>query len=110
MPTYTFAVWAPDYTDPDALNRRLSVRPKHFENAKPLIDKGVMRLGGALLDPSSTEKKMIGSVVVYEAESLEACRKIVEEDIYYTAGVWDKEKLVILPWISAAPLPPMHLD
>ena len=42
MSSYTFAVWAPDYTDPDALNRRLAVRPKHFENAKPLINSGVM--------------------------------------------------------------------
>lgn len=50
-----------------------------------------IELGGGLLDPASSEtapeKRLIGSVMVYEAESLEAVRKIVEEDIYYTAGV-----------------------
>lgn len=48
-------------------------------------------LGGGLLDPSSSEtapeKRLIGSFMVYEAENLEAVRRIVEEDIYYTAGV-----------------------
>lgn len=42
MTTYSFAVWALDYTDADALNRRLAVRPKHFENAKVLADSGYL--------------------------------------------------------------------
>ena len=48
-------------------------------------------LGGGLLNPSSSEtsveKKLIGSFIIYEAKSLESVRKMVEEDIYYTAGV-----------------------
>ena len=109
---HTFLLWAPDYTDADALNRRLAVRPKHFENARPLTKSGVMstyeyhptpsprrmsgsyltttELGGALIDPptyNTSERKMIGSMIIYEAESMEAVRKIVEEDIYYTGGV-----------------------
>lgn len=35
----------------------------------------------------SADKKMTGSVLIYEAESLDAVKKIVESDIYYTAGV-----------------------
>ena len=69
------------------------------------------------------ERKLIGSLMVFEAESLEEVRKVIEDDVYYRTGVvrsifrlvcadadadvqWDKEKLTILPWISAHPLPP----
>lgn len=38
---HTFLLYAPDYTDPDALNRRLAVRPKHLENAKVMFEGGV---------------------------------------------------------------------
>jgi uncharacterized protein YciI len=47
--------------------------------------------GGPLLAPELTDesgrKKMIGSLVFYEAESIEEVRKMVESDIYYTSGV-----------------------
>ena len=33
------------------------------------------------------EKKMVGSVIIFEAETLEAVKKLVENDIYYTSGV-----------------------
>jgi uncharacterized protein YciI len=36
----TFVVWAPDYTDPDALARRLSVRAEHYEGVKRLTAEG----------------------------------------------------------------------
>lgn len=38
---YTFLLYAPDYTDSDAPNRRLAVRPKHLENAKVMFEGGV---------------------------------------------------------------------
>ena len=31
--------------------------------------------------------KMEGSLIIYEAESIEAVRKIVETDVYYTGNV-----------------------
>lgn len=30
---------------------------------------------------------MVGSMMVFEAENIEAVRKIVEQDVYYTGGV-----------------------
>lgn len=35
----------------------------------------------------TAEKKMIGSVFICEAESLEAVRELVEGDVYYTGAV-----------------------
>jgi hypothetical protein len=47
--------------------------------------------GGPLLAPELTDesgrKKMTGSLVFYEAESMEEVRKMVESDIYYKSGV-----------------------
>ena len=49
-------------------------------------------IGGAMLTPESietptSERKMVGSVMIVEAENLTAVKKTIEEDIYYTAGV-----------------------
>jgi len=33
--THIFVIWAPDYTDKDALTRRLAVRDKHLHETKP---------------------------------------------------------------------------
>jgi len=103
---HKFVVWAPDMTDPDAFQRRLSVRTKHLERADGLRESEALKIGGALLTPESiasptAEKKMIGSMMIFESESLESLKKLIEEDIYYTGNVWDKEKLVILPFLTA---------
>lgn len=66
-------------------------------------------------------KKAIGSALIVQAENIEEVRKIIENDIYVTEGVvssqhlvefmslnksqWDKEKLLIAPFISATPFP-----
>ncbi|KZT03967.1 uncharacterized protein LAESUDRAFT_658742 [Laetiporus sulphureus 93-53] len=102
---YKFVVWAPDMTDPDALQRRLSVRERHLARATDLHNSKQWKVGGALLTPESiaspdAEKKMIGSMIICEAESIEAVRKMIESDIYYTSNVWDKEKLQIFPYLT----------
>jgi len=38
---------------------------------------------------------MNGSVLVFEAESAAAVRAMIEEDVYWTNNVWDKETLDI---------------
>ena len=45
---FYFFVYAPDYTDSEALSRRLAVRTKHLEEARPWIVNGIssaLRLG-----------------------------------------------------------------
>ncbi|KAM5545056.1 hypothetical protein V8D89_001167 [Ganoderma adspersum] len=107
---HKFIVYAPDMSDEGALQRRLSVRQSHLDNATAQARNGVVKLGGAMLTPESivpgAEKKMVGSIFICEAESLESVRNLMENDVYYTSGVWDKEKLVILPLaIAIANLP-----
>ncbi|KAH9888454.1 hypothetical protein C8Q73DRAFT_184949 [Cubamyces lactineus] len=107
---HKFIVYAPDMTDSDAFQRRLSVRQAHLNRAREQVDKGMIKIAGAMLTPESIEspnadKKMIGSVFICEADSLADVRKLMETDKYYTDGVWDREKLVILPLALATPLP-----
>ncbi|KAJ7738066.1 hypothetical protein DFH07DRAFT_841369 [Mycena maculata] len=104
QPLQKFFVYAPDKADAD----RLSVRAKHLEGAAKFVADGTLRFGGVLLTPESLtggEKKMVGSVSIYEAESIEAVRKIVKDDIYYATGVWDPERVVILPFVAGTPFP-----
>ncbi|KAH8103560.1 hypothetical protein BXZ70DRAFT_739117 [Cristinia sonorae] len=103
---HQFIVWAPDYTDPEAFDRRLAVRAAHLQNAFELIKNGVIKTGGAMMSPDTylTEnKKFVGSAMIVEAESIEAVRKQVESDIYWSSNVWDKEKLTILPFFAPPP-------
>jgi uncharacterized protein len=56
-----YLVTAYDYTDTEALQRRMNVRPHHLDGAKGLKESGNFILGGAILND---EGKMIGSVMI----------------------------------------------
>lgn len=78
------------------------------------------------VDPAVTNKAFVGSCMLFEAESIDIVRKLVEEDVYYKNDVvcvlpaalinietliyimqWDKDRLVILPIALATSLPPI---
>lgn len=47
----------------------------------------------------ATQKKMVGSVMFFQADSIEEVKKSVESDIYYTSGVVSLVNLAsILMW------------
>ncbi|KAF8160916.1 hypothetical protein B0H34DRAFT_795763 [Crassisporium funariophilum] len=107
-PRHRFFVYAPDKTEEGTLARRLSVRPTHLETAKERIANGFIRIGGMMTTPESmhaADKKMVGSMFICEAATIEEVKSMVETDIYYTAGVWDPERIVILPFFGATPIP-----
>ena len=49
-----FILIAHDHTDPDALARRMKVRPLHLEGLKGLIAEGTFITGGAVLSETET--------------------------------------------------------
>ncbi|KAF8070346.1 hypothetical protein FPV67DRAFT_1668212 [Lyophyllum atratum] len=105
-----FMVYAPDKVEEGTFEKRLSVRPTHIEEVKEKISGGFIRVGGVLLTPESiatptSDKKMVGSMFICEAENIEEVKKVVESDIYYKAGVWDPERIVILPFQAATTIP-----
>jgi len=105
-----FFVYAPDKTDEGILQLRLSVREKHLVGVKAAIADGTIRVGGFFTTPESiatptTEKKVIGSTFICEADSIDEVKSLVERDEYYKAGVWDANKIVIVPFFAATPIP-----
>jgi uncharacterized protein YciI len=82
-----FVVMAWDGTDADAPARRLAVRPSHLEGIQPLVDRGNILVGGAILDESGT---MVGSVLLTDFESREDLDAWLADDPYVTSGVWSQ--------------------
>lgn len=60
-------------------------RDAHLRNLKPLADSGRVVYAGPLLDASGAP---CGSVVVFDADSLEAARRFAAGDPYVVEGVF----------------------
>ena len=81
-----YLVTAYDYTDEDALNRRMGVRPHHLDAAKDLKENGNYVMGGAILNE---EEKMIGSVMVLQFETEEELDAWKRGEPYITQKIWE---------------------
>ncbi|KAM0279878.1 hypothetical protein ACHAPQ_011758 [Fusarium lateritium] len=89
---------------PDVLELRKSVKAGHYKGIQPLIASGKLPAGGAIFEkhPVDGEPALFrGSVVVYTGDTEAEVRKIIENDIYATSGVWDLEKMQIIPYVAA---------
>jgi len=75
-----------DYTDGDALKRRMDVRPHHLDGAKELKEKGNYIVGGAILNEDG---KMIGSVMILQFETEEELEAWKQSEIYITQKIWE---------------------
>jgi len=81
---------------PDAFQHRL-----HLERAMNLYWSGIIKMRGQIVaqeSPSPSEKAMSGTVLIVETDSIDTAKGVLETDLYYTGGVWDKEKLMIIPF------------
>jgi hypothetical protein len=88
-----FSVIAMDGTDEGAPARRAAVRKQHLEAVQPMVQAGIVRLGGAFLNDAGG---MTGSFILLEAEDEAAARALLEADIYFKSGVW--QSLEIKPF------------
>ena len=60
-------------------------RDAHLANLKPLADTGRVVYAGPILDAA---EQPCGSVIVFEAESLEAARRFAATDPYVVHGIF----------------------
>jgi uncharacterized protein len=81
-----FLIHAFDHTDSEALNRRMAVRPAHFENIKALKESGNFILGAALLN---AEGNMIGSNMVMQFETEAEFQAYLSSEPYVVESVWN---------------------
>jgi len=88
-----FVVWATDHEGMQAA--RLSVRDAHRARLRaPGLHRIDVVAGGPTL--SESEGTMNGSLLVIEADDIEAVRRFVAEDPYELAGVY--ARVEIRPW------------
>ena len=80
-----FFVLAYDGTDPGAAERRRAARAAHFEEIRPMVERGELRAAGALLDESGA---MIGSALFLELPSRADLDAWLGRDPYVTQRVW----------------------
>ena len=91
-----FLLLAYDGTDPQAPQRRLSVREEHFKKIGLLKTKSEFLFGGAILNENN---EMIGSMIVYDVPDRQSLDKILKDEPYITNEVW--EKIEIRPFRHA---------
>ncbi|KAF2833412.1 hypothetical protein CC86DRAFT_376585 [Ophiobolus disseminans] len=102
-PLPEWLVIIPDYVG--ALDKRLAVRPKHIEGLK--ADREDFWLwGGAMLEEpiqagDANPPKMKGSACLIGAQTREEVVERLKRDVYVEGGVWDMEKVQIIPFKSA---------
>ena len=75
---------------PDSLQVRMGAREAHLAYAK---DHGGVKLGGPYLNDAG---EMIGSLIIVEAEDLEAAKAFHAADPYKQAGLM--QSATITPW------------
>ena len=84
-----FAMIAQD--KPGTSDKRQAVRPVHLQHLDSLGQQ--LRLAGALLDETGTPE---GSLVVIEAESIEAAKAVFHADPFVSEGIF--ASVEIKPW------------
>jgi uncharacterized protein len=94
MPTFVYI----GHDGTAASEQRRKARPEHIERIEALDTAGRIRFAGPLLDEGGEPR---GSVVVFEADDLEAARALAESDPYVKAGVFERlevrETRVVFP-------------
>ncbi|KAI8149345.1 hypothetical protein BJV82DRAFT_587659 [Fennellomyces sp. T-0311] len=93
-----FLVLIRDFNDPEALERRLAIRGKHLAEAEKEVAAEKILSGGAILDTHESGR-MIGSCMIWEAESEDEVRQKLENDPYTKGKVW--EEWDIFPYRNA---------
>lgn len=85
-----FIITAYDGTDSEALSRRMSVRPRHLENMKKVMESHRILCAGGLLGSEGTA---VGSFLVMDFPSREMLDKYLESEPYVTEKVWQDIKI-----------------
>lgn len=81
-----FVVTAFDYTDADALKRRMAHREQHLAGVRKLVADGHFLSGGAILDDAGN---MIGSTLHMEFPTRAELDAQLRNDPYIVGKVWE---------------------
>ena len=85
---------------PGYLNVRMETRSAHVEHLNKLNAEGTLKMAGPFLD---SEGKPNGSLVIVEAESVEAAVAIADADPYTKAGLFESVEIKPFNWVFNNP-------
>ena len=82
-----YLINALDFTDEQALERRMLARPAHLESVKEAKNQGHYLIGGTLLNDHG---QMIGSALIVQFETPETLQEWLNNNPYIKGEVWDR--------------------
>lgn len=82
-----YTLFALDYTDEGALERRMQAREEHLQGARSLKEQGNLIFAGAILDESG---KMVGSNLILQFAGDEELEEWKGQEPYILKKVWEK--------------------
>lgn len=88
-----FLVLAPDR--PGAGEQRLAHRQQHIDYWQKLGD--ALKLAGPWLAEDKPDGDALGSMLIFEADTLEAARRLAENDPFTIEGVFAADKIRVEP-------------
>ncbi|KAI0740619.1 hypothetical protein C8Q76DRAFT_198115 [Earliella scabrosa] len=101
-----FLVNAPDQPN----SQRAKHGAEHLQQNAPLAQSGYVVVGGALLPTGAVSSdadalaKLVGSVIIVKAESVDHVWETLKKDVFYTSGeVWDNTKITVTPVYIGVP-------
>ena len=86
MPLYVFV----GHDGPRGPELRKLHRAAHLAGLEPLAEEGRIRHAGPLLDASG---EPVGSVILFEADSLDTARSLAARDPYVVEGVFGRHEV-----------------
>jgi uncharacterized protein YciI len=86
MPLYVFI----GHDGPRGPELRKLHRPAHLAGLEPLDAEGRIRHAGPLLDAAG---EPLGSLILFEAESLDAARTLAARDPYVVEGIFERHEV-----------------
>ncbi len=90
-----------DYTDDQALDRRMAARDAHMTGVEAMYKSGNFLFAGAMLNE---EGQMCGSTIFAQFESRTDVDAWLKEEAYVKGKVWDRIEVI------ACKIPPMFLE
>lgn len=75
------------YDFPNVLEKRMNVRPAHLARVEELVAQKKVIYGIGLINES---QQLIGSVMLFDVVDRKELDLILKDEVYITAGVWDK--------------------
>ncbi|CAN7448670.1 YciI family protein [Rhizobium lusitanum] len=85
---------------PGHLNVRMDTRPAHVEHLNKLNAEGTLKMAGPFLD---ADGKPNGSLVIVNADTIEAAKAIADSDPYAKAGLFESVEVKPFNWVFNNP-------